>query len=99
MFWPAHSYLTQESTCCSIFFNPLVQNLQQLVPSASVKDIQDALEASKGDTNAAVDNLLNKQPGSADTENTSVKDMQDALEAAKGDTNAVVASVSRSAGI
>ena len=51
----------------------LVQHLQQLIPDASAKDIEEALEAAKGDTNAAVDHLLNSQDHSG---------------SAKGDTDA-----------
>ena len=51
----------------------LVQHLQQLIPDASAKDIEEALEAAKGDTNAAVDHLLNSQDQSG---------------SAKGDTDA-----------
>lgn len=54
----------------------LVQHLQQLIPGASAKDIEEALEAAKGDTNAAVDHLLN-------TVNS-----QDQSGSAKGDTDA-----------
>ncbi|XP_044164718.1 uncharacterized protein LOC122948713 [Acropora millepora] len=38
-----------------------VQHVQQLIPDASAKDIEEALEAAKGDTNAAVNHLLNSQ--------------------------------------
>lgn len=56
----------------TIFFL-LVQHLQQLIPDASAKDIEEALEAAKGDTNAAVNHLLNSQGQSG---------------SAKGDTDA-----------
>ena len=62
-----------------------------LVPKASEKDILDALEAAKGDTNAAADYLLNTQPGRVHTENTS--GILDAPEADKGDTNGAVHSL------
>jgi len=63
-------------SCCSQLYTIsflLVQHLQQLIPDASAKDIEKALEAAKGDTNAAVDHLLNSQDQSG---------------SAKGDTDA-----------
>ena len=50
--------------CCSQVYAIcflLVQHLQQLIPDTSEKAIEEASEAAKGDTNAAVNHLLNSQ--------------------------------------